>query len=141
MLRDLLLEFRGRIEKREGVIVRLAQDLRAARVYHFLEELYRLRGIALELLKRYARERKAHAKFGVPLQELQKKRGGRDIGFPGDFLEYFPIVEVALPAVIEIFRVIPHIKDTIPLHAIRLVHLKIETDRFHAVIAFIVHPL
>ena len=67
------------------------------------------------------------------LQELQEERGCRNVRFARDFLDYAAIIEIAFTLIIKIFGVEADVKDAIFLDAIRLMHLKVEAERFHII--------
>ena len=69
----------------------------------------------------------------MSLQELEKQLGGRDVRFARHLLCDAAIVEIAFAPIIEIFGVIAHIKNAVPLHSIWLMDLEIKANAFHNV--------
>jgi len=64
-------------------------------------------------------------------QKLDKKLRRRNIGFTRNLFANGAVIQVSFAAVVEIFGIVADIEDSKSLHSVRLVHLEIETERFH----------
>lgn len=72
----------------------------------------------------------------MALQEREQELGRGDIRFPSDLLDDSSVIEICVTAIVEIIRIITYIKDPIPFDSIRLMNLKIETNRFHRTLLY-----
>jgi hypothetical protein len=67
----------------------------------------------------------------MTLHEIEQQPCGGNVGLVCDLLDNTTIIEARFRAIVEIFGVVPDIEYAVLLYAVRLVYLKVETNRFH----------
>ena len=131
MLGNLPLKFWERIEEGERMIIRFAKNLDATSRDQLPEEVKHAGRVSFYLREDDTREGEGDPEFRMSLKQCEQKRCGREVRFLGNLAYQAAVIEITFAIIIEVFAVMPYIKQSIPFQTIGLVYLEVEADRGH----------